>query len=228
MINCFEQKYLFAITCPNNTSFLLSAAILYVFLQSHGYVYGFMIEEIKKACQVMTEGGIILYPTDTIWGLGCDATNQEAVRKIYEIKQRADSKALLVLVDSPVKVDFYVSDVPDVAWDLIELAEKPLTIIYSGARNLAENLLADDGSIGIRVTKERFSHQLCQRFRKAIVSTSANISGAPSPANFNEIAEEIKSAVDYVVNFRQDDMSRPSPSSIIKLGKGGLIDIIRP
>lgn len=175
----------------------------------------------------MAGGGVILYPTDTIWGLGCDATNPEAVRRVYEIKQRADSKAMLVLVDSSVKVDFYVDDVPEVAWDLIELTDKPLTIIYSGARNLAPNLLAEDGSVGIRVTQEKFSHQLCQRFRKAIVSTSANVSGQPSPVNFNEISEEIKSLVDYVVTYRQDDVSRPAPSGIIKLGKGGVIDIIR-
>ena len=186
-----------------------------------------MVEDIKKACQVMAEGGVILYPTDTIWGLGCDATNPEAVRRVYDIKQRTDSKAMLVLVDSSVKVDFYVDDVPEVAWDLIDLADKPLTIIYSGARNLAPNLLAEDGSVGIRVTQEKFSHQLCQRFRKAIVSTSANISGQPSPANFSEISEELKSLVDYVVTYRQDDMSRPAPSSIIKLGKGGVINIIR-
>lgn len=186
-----------------------------------------MVEDIKKACQVMTEGGVILYPTDTIWGLGCDATNPEAVRRVYEIKQRADSKAMLVLTDSSVKVDFYVDDVPGIAWDLIDLTDKPLTIIYSGARNLASNLLAEDGSVGIRVTREKFSHQLCQRFRKAIVSTSANISGQPSPANFSEISEEIKSRVDYIVTYRQDDMSRPAPSAVIKLGKGGLIDIIR-
>ena len=175
----------------------------------------------------MAGGGVILYPTDTIWGLGCDATNSEAVRRVYEIKQRADSKALLVLVDSSVKVDFYVDDVPDVAWDLIELADKPLTIIYSGARNLAPNLLAKDGSIGIRVTQEKFSHGLCQRFRKAIVSTSANVSGQPSPANFSEIGEDIKSKVDYIVTCRQNEMNRPAPSGIIKLGKGGVIDIIR-
>ena len=135
-----------------------------------------MNEDIKKACQVMSEGGVILYPTDTIWGLGCDATNAEAVKRIYEIKQRADSKAMLVLVDSQVKVDFYVKDVPSVAWDLLEVADKPLTIIYDGARNLAPNLIAEDGSVGIRITNEEFSKQLCFRFRKAIVSTSANIS----------------------------------------------------
>ena len=134
-------------------------------------------QDVKKACEVMQKGGIILYPTDTIWGIGCDATNAEAVKRVYDIKKRADSKAMLVLVDSSVKVDFYVRDVPAVAWDLIDYATKPLTIIYDGARNLAENLLAEDGSVGIRVTGEAFSKELCFRFRKAIVSTSANISG---------------------------------------------------
>ena len=175
----------------------------------------------------MNEGGVILYPTDTIWGIGCDATNEEAVRRVYEIKQRSDSKAMLVLVDSAVKVDFYVQDVPEVAWDWIEGADKPLTIIYSGARNLAPNLLAEDGSVGIRVTNEEFSKRLCQQFRKAIVSTSANVSGQPSPANFSEITEELKSLVDYVVGYRQDEIGHPKPSSIIKLDKGGVIKIIR-
>ena len=175
----------------------------------------------------MREGGVILYPTDTIWGIGCDATNEDAVRRVYEIKQRQDSKAMLVLVDSSVKVDFYVRDVPEVAWDLIDLADKPLTIIYSGARNLAANLLAEDGSVGIRVTNEDFSKRLCQQFRKAIVSTSANISGQPSPKNFSEISEEVKAAVDYIVGYRQEEMSNPKPSSIIKLDKGGVIKIIR-
>ena len=175
----------------------------------------------------MREGGVILYPTDTIWGIGCDATNEDAVRRVYEIKQRQDSKAMLVLVDSSVKVDFYVRDVPEVVWDLIDLADKPLTIIYSGARNLAANLLAEDGSVGIRVTNEDFSKRLCQQFRKAIVSTSANISGQPSPKNFSEISEEVKSAVDYIVGYRQEEMSNPKPSSIIKLDKGGVIKIIR-
>lgn len=186
-----------------------------------------MIEDIKKACQVMSEGGVILYPTDTIWGIGCDATNEEAVRRVYEIKQRADSKAMLVLVDSSVKVDFYVQDVPEIAWDLIELADKPLTIIYSGARNLAPGLLAEDGSVGIRVTNEEFSQRLCRQFRKAIVSTSANVSGQPSPKNFSEISEDIKSAVDYIVGYRQEETTNPKPSSIIKLDKGGVIKIIR-
>lgn len=187
-----------------------------------------MNEDIKKACQVLREGGVILYPTDTIWGIGCDATNEAAVRRVYEIKQRADSKAMLVLVDTPVKVDFYVQDVPEIAWDLIDVADKPLTIIYSGARNLAPNLLAEDGSVGIRVTNEEFSRRLCQQFRKAIVSTSANISGQPSPRNFAEISDDIKSAVDYIVSFRQEEKANPKPSSIIKLGARGEIQIIRP
>ena len=186
-----------------------------------------MKEEIKKACDVMYKGGVILYPTDTVWGIGCDATNEEAVRRVYEIKRRADSKAMLVLVDSPVKVDFYVQDVPSVAWDLIEMTTKPLTIIYDGARNLAPNLIAEDGSVGIRVTSEEFSKQLCFRFKKAIVSTSANISGEPAPAVFSEISEEIKNAVDYIVDYRRDEKGPAKPSSIIKLGKGGVVKVIR-
>lgn len=184
-------------------------------------------EEIKKACEVMQKGGVILYPTDTVWGIGCDATNPEAVKRVYDIKQRADSKAMLVLVDSPVKVEFYVRDVPAVAWDLIEFTTKPLTIIYDGARNLAENLIAEDGTVGIRVTSEEFSKELCFRFRKAIVSTSANISGQPSAAVFSQISEEIKQAVDFVVGCRQGETGSPKPSSIIKLGKGGEVKVIR-
>lgn len=184
-------------------------------------------EEIKKACEVLQKGGVILYPTDTVWGIGCDATNEEAVKRVYEIKRRADSKAMLVLVDSDVKVDFYVKDVPEVAWDLIQYATKPLTVIYDDARNLAPNLIGEDGSVGIRVTSEEFSKQLCFRFRKAIVSTSANISGQPAPASFSEIQDEIKQAVDYIVEYRQDEPAEAKPSSILKLGRGGLIKIIR-
>ena len=186
-----------------------------------------MREDIKKACEVMNKGGVILYPTDTIWGIGCDATNEEAVKRVYEIKKRADSKAMLVLVDNAVKVDFYVNQAPEVAFDLIELATKPLTIIYDDAKNLASNLIAEDGSIGIRVTSEEFSNQLCFRFRKAIVSTSANVSGEPSPASFADISEEIKQAVDYIVQSRQDEKTSSKSSSIIKLGKGGQVKVIR-
>ncbi|MFZ4455897.1 MAG: L-threonylcarbamoyladenylate synthase [Bacteroidales bacterium] len=186
-----------------------------------------MHEEIKKACDVLHAGGVILYPTDTVWGIGCDATNETAVSKVYEIKKRIDSKALLVLVDSDVKVDFYVSEVPEIAWDLIEISDKPLTIIYPNARNLAKNLIAEDGSIGLRVTQEVFSRQLCERFRKALVSTSANFSGEPTPSNFSEISLELINAVDYVVCYRQNETSKPKPSSIIRLDKGGVVKIIR-
>lgn len=186
-----------------------------------------MKDDIKKALEVLNAGGIILYPTDTIWGIGCDATNEEAVKKVYQLKQRSDSKALIVLIDSPAKLNYYLSEVPDMAWDLIEVTDKPLTIIYDDARNMASNLIAEDGSLAIRVTQEKFSHELCQRFRKAIVSTSANISGQPSPNSFSEISDEIKNGVDYIVGFRQEELSNPKPSSIIKLGKGGEIKIIR-
>jgi len=186
-----------------------------------------MQEEIKKALDVLYNGGIILYPTDTVWGLGCDATNEKAVKRIHEIKRNADKKAMLVLIDNPGKLQSYVDEVPDIAWELIEMSEKPLTIIYPAAKNLAPNLVGEDKSIGIRVTKEAFSRNLCMRFKKPIVSTSANVCGAPTPANFSQISEEIKSAVDYVVNFRKDEPSQFKPSSIIKLGKGNLFQLIR-
>ena len=175
----------------------------------------------------MAAGGLILYPTDTIWGIGCDATNEEAVRRVYELKRRSDHKAMLLLMDSSAKLNYYVQEVPDVAWDLIELADSPLTVIYSGARNVAPNLLAEDGSVGIRITQEEFSHKLSERFRKPLVSTSANVSGEPSPANFSEISATIKAGVDYIVRYRQDDLSKAAPSHIIKLGAGGLVKIIR-
>lgn len=186
-----------------------------------------MNEEIKKACEVMQAGGVILYPTDTIWGLGCDATNEAAVKRVYEIKKRVDSKAMIVLIDRDVKLQFYVDEVPEIAYDLIEYSDKPLTIIYDGARNLAPNLMAEDRSIGIRITKEEFSSKLCERFKKAIVSTSANISGEPSPANFDEVSEEIKKSVDYIVNYRQDDLTKAKPSGIIKLGRNCEVKVIR-
>jgi L-threonylcarbamoyladenylate synthase len=186
-----------------------------------------MREEIKKIVEVLRSGGVILYPTDTVWGLGCDATNEAAVQRVFDIKQRVDAKAMLVLVDCPAKIQTYVDDVPELAWDLMEFTEKPLTIIYPDAKNLAKNLLAEDKTVGIRVTNEAFSKALCAQFRKPIVSTSANISGAATPANFSQISDEIKLAVDYVVNFRQEEVSNPKPSSIIKLGKGNLFQLIR-
>jgi L-threonylcarbamoyladenylate synthase len=184
-------------------------------------------EDLKKACEVMREGGLILYPTDTIWGIGCDATNVEAVQRVYALKQRTDHKAMLALTDSPAKLNSYISGIPDIAWDLMEVADKPLTIIYSNAKNLADNLLGEDGSIGIRITTERFSKNLCERFRKPIVSTSANISGMPSPGSFSEIAEAVREGVDYIVRYRQDEPGKAKPSGIIKVGEGGLIQVIR-
>ena len=184
-------------------------------------------DDIRKACEVMAKGGVILYPTDTIWGIGCDATNEEAVNRVFDIKRRADSKAMLVLIDTAAKLNYYVKDVPEMAYDLIEMADKPMTIIYDGARNLAPNLLAEDGSVGIRVTNEAFSHKLCERFRKAIVSTSANVSGEPSPLCFNDISQEIKQAVDYIVESRQAEDAAAKPSSILKLGVHGEIKLIR-
>lgn len=186
-----------------------------------------MLEEIKKAVDVLYNGGLILYPTDTIWGIGCDATNEKAVERIYQLKQRSDSKSMLVLLDNPTKLQAYVDEIPDIAWDLIELSDKPLTIIYPGAKNLATNLIAADKSIGIRITTEAFSKKLCEVFRKPIVSTSANISGQPSPSTFTEISQEILNGVDYVVNYRQQEHSQATPSSIIKLGKGNVVQVIR-
>lgn len=186
-----------------------------------------MTDDIQKACEIMQAGGIILYPTDTIWGIGCDATNEKAVQRVYELKRRIDNKAMLVLTDTTAKLSMYVPEIPDIAWDLIEVADKPLTVIYPHARNLAGNLLGEDGSVGIRITNEEFSRKLCARFRKPLVSTSANISGEPSPANFSEISDVIKNGVDYIVKYRQDDMSKAKPSNIIKLGEGGVIQVIR-
>ena len=184
-------------------------------------------EDIRRAVEVMNKGGIILYPTDTIWGLGCDATNADAVRRIYEIKQRTDAKALISLVDSETKVQFYVKEVPEVAWDVMELSERPMTVVFDGGRNLAPNLLAEDGSVAIRITKEAFSKELCMRMKRAVVSTSANISGQPAPRCFAEISEEIKKAVDYICTSRQDEPPTQTASSIIKLGAGGEVTIIR-
>ena len=186
-----------------------------------------MNEEIKKAVNVLRAGGIILYPTDTVWGIGCDATNAEAVQKVYDLKRRADSKSLLVLTDAAAKIGTYIREMPSLAWDLIELSDKPLTIIYSGAKNIAENLIDEDGSIGIRVTREAFSKKLCEAFRKPVVSTSANVSGESTPGNFREISEEIINGVDYVVNFRRNEKEKAKPSGIIKIESGNKIKIIR-
>ena len=187
-------------------------------------------EDLQEAIRVMREGGIILYPTDTVWGIGCDATNAEAVRRIFQLKQREDSKSMLVLLDAPGKLQGYVQEIPEIAWQLLEVSEgtKPMTIIYPGAKNLAENLLAEDGSVGIRITEEVFSKALCSGLKHPIVSTSANISGQPGARFYNEISDEIRRGVDYVCHFRQDDTEPKQPSSIIKVELDGRIRVIRP
>ena len=184
-------------------------------------------EDIKNAVKVLKEGGVTLYPTDTVWGIGCDATNAEAVAKVYKIKQRDDSKALICLVDSDARLQRYVRQVPAVAWDLLDVADKPTTVILDGAVNLAPNLIAEDGSIALRITHEPFSKELCYRFQKALVSTSANISGEPAAQNYRDIAQEIIDSVDYVCWTRRQEHKPHTPSSIIKLGQGGEIKIIR-
>lgn len=184
-------------------------------------------EDIKKAVEVLKNGGVILYPTDTVWGIGCDATNAEAVAKVYAIKKRDDSKALICLVDSDARLQRYVRQVPNIAWDLIDAAVKPTTVILDGAVNLAPNLVADDGSIALRITNEPFSRQLCYRFQKAIVSTSANISGEPAAQNYQDISQELLDSVDYVCFSRRNEHKPHTPSSIIKLGPTGEVTIIR-
>ncbi len=184
-------------------------------------------EDIKNAIEVMRRGGVILYPTDTIWGIGCDATNPDAVSKVYQIKQRDDSKALICLVDSDARLQRYVRHVPDVAWDLLDAVVNPMTVILDNAVNLAPNLIADDGSIAIRITKETFSHELCYRFQKPIVSTSANISGETPAQNYPDIDPAIIDAVDYVCWTRRQEHLPHRPSSIIKLGEDGEVKIIR-
>lgn len=186
-----------------------------------------MHNDIKIAIDVLNKGGLILYPTDTIWGIGCDATNEAAVKKVYNLKKRVDTKSMLVLVDNTARLSQYIRDIPEVALELIDVAEKALTIIYPGAKNLAPNLIADDGSIGIRVVNDKFCQELIRRFKKPVVSTSANVSGVRSPEVFSEISEAIKSGVDYTVSWKQQINIPGQPSSIIKLGIGGEIKILR-
>lgn len=185
-----------------------------------------MTEDINKALEVLKAGGVILYPTDTIWGLGCDATNKKAVERIFEIKKRADSKSMLSLVGSDGMLQQFVYEVPDAAWQLIDAAVNPLTIIYDRPRGIASNLMAEDGSAGFRITGEAFSKTLCMRLRKPLVSTSANISGQPAPRCFREISPDILSAVDYIVEYGRDE-DNSSPSNIIKVTDSNVIKIIR-
>ncbi len=184
-------------------------------------------EDIRNAVAVMKKGGVILYPTDTVWGIGCDATNASAVARIYEIKKREESKAMICLVDNENRIQRYVRDVPEVAWDVMNLSTRPTTVILDGADGLASNLVAEDGSIAMRITKEEFSKELCYRMQKPIVSTSANISGEPTAQNYRDISQEIIDAVDYVCWTRRNEHQPHQPSSIIRLRKNGEVTIIR-
>ena len=193
-------------------------------------------EDLQETLRVLRNGGIIVYPTDTVWGIGCDATNAEAVKRIYALKQREDSKSMLVLLDSAAKLNYYV-DVPEAAEMLLDVQgdneedtkeSKPLTIIYPNARHMAENLIAEDGSIGIRITDEPFSKALCAQLKRPLVSTSANISGYPTAPFFKQIEQAILDGADYVCHFRRDDETPHEPSSIIKINTDGSFKIIRP
>lgn len=184
-------------------------------------------DDINKALETLKAGGVILYPTDTIWGIGCDATNEEAVAKVDKLKGRSIDKHLIVLLDSESKIPAYVREIPDVAYELMDVTDKPLTIVYSGAKNLANNLINNDGTIGIRIVDHKFCQQLISRFRKPIVSTSANFSGYPSPKSFVDIDEKLIEAVDYVVQHGQDEVSDGKSSMIVKLGPSGQFELIR-
>jgi len=196
--------------------------------------------DLQEALRVLRSGGIIVYPTDTVWGIGCDATNEEAVRRIYALKQREDSKSMLVLLDSPAKLPYYIGEIPETAWALLEATGdtgtpgsrdiediKPMTIIYPHARNMARNLIAEDGSVGIRITNEPFSKALCEQLRHPIVSTSANISGHPAAPFYAEIEEAILKGADYVCRFRREDDCPHEPSSIIKINDDNSFRVIR-
>ena len=198
-------------------------------------------EDLQEALRVLRDGGVIVYPTDTVWGIGCDATNEEAVRKIYRLKQREDSKSMLVLMDSAAKLPYYIGDIPEAAEMLLEAQNtehraqtdlpeeelKPMTIIYPHGRNMAKNLIAEDGSIGIRITNEAFSKALCAQLRHPLVSTSANISGHPTARFYQEIEREVLDGADYVCRFRRDDDTPHEPSTLIKINDDGSFKIIR-
>lgn len=185
-----------------------------------------MTTEITKCIEILKSGGVILYPTDTVWGIGCDATNEDAVAKIFNLKKRTEAKSLIILVANDAMLQNHVVDVPELAWDIIDLAVSPTTIIYPKGKNLAKNVLADNGSIAIRLIKDNFCTQLLQKYRKPIVSTSANISGTPTPLSFSLISESIKNCVDYIVS-PQFDKGTHQPSALLKVGMGGEIEVIR-
>lgn len=183
-------------------------------------------QEVHKAFEIIKEGGIILYPTDTVWGIGCDATNPEAVAKIYQLKQREETKSMIVLMNGEKMIYNVFKEVPEVAWQIIDLSEKPTTIILDQPRNVATNLIASDNTLGIRLVKEPFCFKLMEKMKKPLVSTSANISGQPTPIAFKDISQEIIKGVDYVVNLHQDKIAG-KPSTIIKLTNDSQVKVIR-
>lgn len=184
-------------------------------------------EDLKSALITLREGGVILYPTDTIWGLGCDATNQIAVEKIFNIKKRRESKSLIILVNGFPMLERYVKNIPDAAYEILDVSDKPMTIIYPEGKNLAPGVCGEDGSVGIRICNDDFCNELITRFRKPLISTSANYTEAPSPADFSEIEDDIIRSADYVVKYRQTDSKKNTPSSVIKVDDNGVIKIIR-
>ena len=185
-----------------------------------------MQEEILKAYEVLKEGGIILYPTDTVWGIGCDATNADAVAKIYKLKQRAETQSMIVLMNGEKMIYNVFKDIPEVAWQIMDLSENPTTLILDNPRNVAANLIAEDKSLGMRLVKDPFCFKLLERLKKPLVSTSANISGKPTPLTYKEISSEIIKGVDYVVNLQRESPAG-KPSSIIKIGNNLQVKIIR-
>lgn len=185
-----------------------------------------MHQEIKKTIEALKNGGSILYPTDTVWGIGCDATNEEAVAKIYKLKKRIETKAMICLVADDRMLNKYVKKVPEAAQSIFDITEEPITIIYDDAQNLASNLIAEDKTIAIRIPDKDFCYQISRKLTGAIVSTSANISGYPTPKSFKEISPDIKKGIDYIVNLHHDKKME-KPSSIIKLTNNGVVKIIR-
>ena len=186
-----------------------------------------MIDDINQALEVLKNGGIILYPTDTVWGLGCDATNPEAIQKIFDLKQRASDKSMIVLTNGDRMMHYLFNEIPDVAWQIMELSEKPTTLVLDHPKNIAPSLIAEDQTLGVRmVTKEPFCYKLLERFKKPIVSTSANVSGKPTPLIYAEIAPEIIKGVDYVVSYGRDKVAS-KPSTIIKITKDAQVKVIR-
>jgi L-threonylcarbamoyladenylate synthase len=184
-------------------------------------------DDIKECLKVLRSGGIILYPTDTIWGIGCDPSNENAVNRIFEIKSREENKSLIILTDGMPMTERYVKEVPEIIYELADVSDSPLTIIYPEGKYLAKGVCSDDGSIAIRICNDEFCSELITRFRKPIVSTSANFSGKPSPGNFSEIEENLISKVDYVVNYRQNDRSSRNASPVIKIKHDGTFEILR-